>query len=186
MPFNPLSSFLLAAVLASATQQLGSEDWATREAASQTLAAFGPLASPALERAAKSDDAEVRRRAAELLAELGVTRADRLTAAASARLCAAGFPDWPWVDSLPQDYPGRHGVISRYLGRARAAGLWGGPPDFPAYRQATYLLVRDQFEGGASESEVAALLRQMIAGDAEQCRRNPSWRWAGVAAQQAP
>lgn len=179
---NPFFPLVLAATLASATQQLGSDDWATREAASQTLAAFGPLAQPDLERAARSPDAEVRRRAAELLAELRVTRVERLTAAAFAGLCEGRFPDWPWVDSLPHDYPERSRVIGCYLGRAREARAPSSPPDFPAYRQATYLLVRDRFEGGATEAEVAALLRQMVAGDREQCGRNPTWRWAGVAA----
>jgi hypothetical protein len=173
----------LLAVPASAAEQLGSDDWPTRERAGATLAALGPLAVPALQRAARSPDGEVRQRAVALLAQRRVSRVDRLTAAAFARLCAAGFADWPWVDSLPRDYPGRDAVIGRYLRQAREAGAACGSPDFPEYRQATRLLVRDRFAGGATEADVATLLLRMAAGDWEQCRCNPSWRWAGVRAR---
>src|SRR5579859_868687 len=51
-------------------KQLGSDVFAEREAASRELAKAGEAALGALEWAARSDDAEVRRRARELVARL--------------------------------------------------------------------------------------------------------------------
>jgi len=48
-------------------RDLGAADFATREAASKKLRTFGPTAIPALEKAAASDDPEVRTRAREIL-----------------------------------------------------------------------------------------------------------------------
>jgi hypothetical protein len=47
--------------------QLGSEQYAEREAAGRELAKYGAQALPALRQAARSSDAEVRRRVKELL-----------------------------------------------------------------------------------------------------------------------
>jgi hypothetical protein len=179
MPPTPLLFSLLAAVLASSAEQLGNDDWFARERAGAILAAFGPLAEPTLRRAARSPDAEVRHRAAELLAQGRVTRLDRLTTAAFAGLARDGFGAWPWLDSLPPDYPGRAGTISRYVLEAQAAGHASTLPDWPAYRAATGRLVHDLLAVGKKEAEVNALLRQMVQGDAAQCRAHPAWRWAG-------
>jgi hypothetical protein len=54
-------------------KQLGSEQFAEREAASRELAAYGESALSALRRASRSEDPEVRRRARELLRAI-VTR----------------------------------------------------------------------------------------------------------------
>lgn len=51
--------------------QLGDDEFETREEASQALAALGEAALPALGKAVKSDDLEVRRRAAKLIGSLG-------------------------------------------------------------------------------------------------------------------
>src|SRR5262249_54111570 len=48
-------------------EQLGDNDFATRQKASQRLWEAGKAAEPALARAAQSDDPEVRRRASEIL-----------------------------------------------------------------------------------------------------------------------
>lgn len=51
-------------------RQLGSTDFAQREAAAKALLKLGPAALPALEKARQSDDAEVRKRAHDILARL--------------------------------------------------------------------------------------------------------------------
>jgi hypothetical protein len=51
-------------------QQLGSEDFAQREAAAKALMKLGPAARPALEKAKQSDDAEVRKRARDILGRM--------------------------------------------------------------------------------------------------------------------
>jgi WD40 repeat protein len=56
--------------IARLVKQLGDDDFARREGASKRLAAIGEPALGALQKAANSDDAEVRRRAAELVAGL--------------------------------------------------------------------------------------------------------------------
>jgi len=53
--------------LAQLIRDLGADRHATREAASAKLRALGPVAIPALKKAAESDDPEVRTRAKELL-----------------------------------------------------------------------------------------------------------------------
>ena len=60
-------------------KQLGSADFAAREAAHAALRKLGPKAEPALKAGLKSDDPEVRARAAKLLTEI---RADALDALA--------------------------------------------------------------------------------------------------------
>jgi len=69
-------------------RDLGSDDFQEREEAQKNLAAAGEAAVPALKRAAKSDDPEVRLRAERLLAPLG--RNDRLLEAAQ----SLGDTDW--------------------------------------------------------------------------------------------
>ena len=70
----PLAGALAAppdeAGIARLVKQLGSDVFAEREAASRELEKAGEAAQGALERAAQSDDAEVRRRARELLTRL--------------------------------------------------------------------------------------------------------------------
>lgn len=73
--------------VADAVARLGADRYADRVAAGRELLAFGPAAIPALERATRSPNPEVARRAADLLARL-LRRADsaRLTAAPLVRL----------------------------------------------------------------------------------------------------
>jgi hypothetical protein len=52
-------------------EQLGSDDWRTRDQATRTLVEVGPKAQPGLEKALGSTDAEVRWRASYLLGLLG-------------------------------------------------------------------------------------------------------------------
>jgi hypothetical protein len=73
--------------------QLGSEDYREREAAVRALTQAGPHAIPALREAAKSDDPEVRQRAAAVLLKLqrAETSRERL-AAKTVRLDYEGVP----------------------------------------------------------------------------------------------
>jgi hypothetical protein len=160
---------------------LGSEDYATREFASAALCRLGESALADLGRAARrSDDAEVRRRAADAVASIRASLLERREAAVLAALGRSGYAAWPWMDSLPPDVPNRAEVVSEYLGRARAVGLVQYvPPDWPAYREATRLYVRDLLAAGRDEREVVELLRQMVEGDARQCRGR-NHRWAGT------
>jgi hypothetical protein len=60
-----------AAEIGTLIEQLGSDDWRTRDQATRTLVEIGPKAQPSLEKALGSTDAEVRWRASYLLGLLG-------------------------------------------------------------------------------------------------------------------
>ena len=153
---------------AAAVPLLGHPQWRVREAAAHALkAAF--LADeerllPLVRAAAGHEDAEVADRAAGVLALYY-------------RVLPTGYPVLPWLDSLPPDYPDRAAVVSRYVGRA-GWGCWPAAPDFPAYREATRLYVRDLFAAGKTKAEVRGILDGMVPGDRLQVARNPGWRLA--------
>jgi hypothetical protein len=73
-------------------RQLGSDNFAEREQASKDLAAMGPFVKPLLQKAAKSSDPEVVRRAEECLEKLGEQTTAPI-AAAAVRLLAVRQPD---------------------------------------------------------------------------------------------
>jgi HEAT repeat protein len=57
--------------MAGLIRDLGSDDWQSRESATEALAAFGFLARPLLDEALKSSpDPEVRRRVEQLIGEM--------------------------------------------------------------------------------------------------------------------
>jgi hypothetical protein len=66
-PLRPLAAPGDAVRIDSLINQLGSEQFAEREAADRELTRYGERALPALRKAARSPDAEVRRRVKELL-----------------------------------------------------------------------------------------------------------------------
>jgi WD40 repeat protein len=74
--------------------QLGSNDYSRRDAASRRLEALGPEALPLLRQAARSDDAEVRRRAQALIAAI------------EPRYCLAGHEGAVWAVAVSPD--GKH------------------------------------------------------------------------------
>ncbi len=141
--------------------QLGADSWPTREHASQTLAALGPLAVPALEAAATHEDPEVRSRARQLLT------------AEDCRVMASLFPpNWvhgfPWADMDPQrpligPPPAIHQNqwYQPYLERAAREDCWNGP-GWPDFRRATELWAREELKAGR-HAETRAAIRRMCA-----------------------
>jgi hypothetical protein len=89
---------------------------------------------------------------------------------------AALFPTkhqrWPWIDSLPPDFPDRQAIISRWTGVAHGYlphGSWRSL--WPDFSEATLLFVMDLQEQGWQKSQITELLDQMIAGDEKQMSR---------------
>lgn len=141
---------------------LASPEWETREACRQALTLAGPHAEPALLLGLWSDDAELRRRVGELLRRLRQGRADEAAARLEAGLAAAGVRCWPWIDSLPADWPGRQELVW-----AAAAQDGGGPPEWPAYREVT----REWARWRIGQGDDPAALRDVLLRMADHERR---------------
>src|SRR5262249_42580954 len=81
-------------------QQLGSADFAEREKATKELDALGPRALDALRKAARSDDAEISRRAEELVKKWErIAETDKILAPTKIRLV---FKDTPVKDAVAE------------------------------------------------------------------------------------
>lgn len=76
----------------------------------------------------------------------------------------------PWLDAIPLDYPDRWNTIHAYLSVPGADRYRVG--EYPGYRAATAIWLRDQLADGMSLGDAAALLARMRG-------RMPAWqgRW---------
>jgi hypothetical protein len=80
-----------------------------------------------------------------------------------------GWNIFPWIDSLPDDWPGRYEVIHYYLKQAVAAGYPRSEgPLYSAYSEATRLWLRDLI---AARQPVGRLLEILAEGHRAWCRR---------------
>lgn len=140
-------------VLAFLVELLGHPSWACREQAHTALAARGKDALPALVQARTHADPEIRHRARLLtdawLGSFGPSKGGPL----------------PWIDMAGEDVDCPKEIQDRYLLKARGED-WNysnTDGDWPDYRQATALLIRDLVEAGWSREKVVALLDRMAA-----------------------
>lgn len=149
---------------------LSSENWRTRENATTLLAAAGTHAKPALLKAARSADPEVRQRASALLARLHNQRVN-------------SFRPMPPIDGLwycdrefryvyGSDEKGgpcaeNHKKYGKYLQAAQGMASVDG--DYPTYRRATRMLVEDWIAEGKSDEWIRDKLADMK-------RRDDLWR----------
>jgi hypothetical protein len=123
---------LLCLVLVALT---GHDAFRVREAASLCLSRHVALAGAALVAGERQGCEETRQRCKFIVDRWHAAHADEL---AEAYKPAWG---WPWIDY------GRYvswDAHSAYLDLARAAGFTNSSPEWPAYREATRLLVRDR------------------------------------------
>lgn len=147
---------------------LGSPDYRARDAAEDGLVAMGEQALPHLLLGARWDgDPEIRLRCSRII--------DLIRHSALDRLLARHHPV-PWIDALPLDYPDRESVISLYLGAA--TGHDGGP-DYPRYRDATRVFMRDRLDAGVGYAELWQLLGRMV-------ERAKMWTGSGWSDLQPP
>lgn len=142
---------------------LGDPAFPEREKAQHHLAAVMADAEPVVRWGVAHPDAEVSARCVSLLRDYW-----QATAAAKATKVKPTVWAWdrlPWLDSLPEDYPGRAETLARYLDLARETKESGDqcPPEWPDYNRATLLFLTDLFRDGATESEVVDLLNKMAA-----------------------
>lgn len=154
-----LTYCLMQPPIAELVNDLGHEDFYRREAATQALAALGPLSFPFLDAALDCPDAEIAVRARRLLLDAWLRCSDPLVMPTS-------YPRLPCLDALPEDYPERPLVIDAYLRLARLRIIATGNPEWPDYREATRLWVRDQVIGGHRSASLRQLLDRMA--DKEQ------------------
>jgi len=128
-------------------EQLGSDRFAAREEASRKLLALGEAALPALEKARRAADAEVRRRADRLAAHIGRLRQERLVRRLVADVNKGGIDQF--IDHMVM----RPGLATKQrwrqaeeLARAitlRASALAGRPFQAPRTRTRSLLQGRD-------------------------------------------
>lgn len=145
---------LLQPAVADLVTDLGHEDFYRREAATQALAALGPISYPLLDLALDGSDAEVVARSRRLLRNAWLQCSDPLVMPTS-------YSQLPCIDSLPEDYPERPWVIDSYLRIARGRIRATGNPEWPDYREATRIWVRDQVIAGNRPHTVRQTLDQM-------------------------
>lgn len=139
---------------------LGDSSHAARESASTHLQAL-PVwhVCSHLDTFARHPDPEVRRRVQALREQ----HAEALTLL----VLGDGAGGLPWIDSLPRDYPDRWQIIHGYLNAAGGDRYRVG--EFPTYRSATAVWLRDRIADGMTLGDARALLGKMRA-------RMPAWQ----------
>jgi hypothetical protein len=77
------------------------------------------------------------------------------------------YPATPWIDMLPPSVANRQEVIERYLQQARSGmNSWSGQ-DWPDYRRATHLYIRELLRQGYTRKQAQAVLNQMAEQERE-------------------
>lgn len=158
---------------------LGSDSWQTRESVTHFLATTSSGQVLSHYQTTADLDPEIRRRIEWIVADWRHCRLTQCCAEAETHLRELRYAAWPWIDSLPADYPDRQEIIAAYLGAAVQAEHESRGPDWPAYRQATKLYVEDLLRGGRLTGEIRELLGQLVEGDRRQCKANVGYTWRG-------
>ncbi len=68
------------------------------------------------------------------------------------------YGKYPWIDALPKNYPNRQKVIDEYLKKTG----WMPAKDYPQYRCATYLWLKDLKRQGCWTSSLKEVQKSMI------------------------
>mgnify|MGYP000850450680 CR=1 FL=1 len=151
-------------------QQLGDPDWKARERATAILTAAGPAAKPALLKAVRSDDAEVRERASKLLTKLHnqhVNSFRPMPPIDGLWYCDKAFSYVSADDEKGGACAENHKKYGKYLQAAQ--GMTSADGDYPTYRRATRMLVEDWIGEGKTDEWIRAQLADMK-------RRDDLWR----------
>jgi hypothetical protein len=156
--------------------RLGDDDFDTRERASADLRHMGPLALSALKKAAKtSKDAEIRRRAADLIAPLTLKRLEWW-------MSANGYTDWPFVDSLPNERVGGWEMYCKlvmgYRDNAIEQGFTWSNPDYRADREGGRRYFQDRIAAGDTDDELIDLLKETFENELKRVK-SFKWTWVG-------
>jgi hypothetical protein len=165
---------ILDIVVASAVADLGHADFHRRENASQVLPRFVNLATWRVDQATRCSDLEVVRRAVVIRDDIQRARADCYLGS----MLASNQASLPWIDMLPPNFPDRQATILRFLDLARRADDPPSSSAWPEYRRATFYLIRELWQSGRSEAEVASLL-DLMAQNERQWQRSGAGGWAG-------
>lgn len=139
----------LSLILLTLVEALGSEDFRTRERATNVLVHMDLLALPAITRASRHEDPEIRHRAKFLLDEVFSVKSTAGTI--------------PWIDMLPPEMPDRQKIIVDYLAAVRGSdsNFYAWELDWADYRTATCFYVHRLREEGRSKGEIRELLDKM-------------------------
>lgn len=151
---------------------LSHDRFAIREAAHKAIVPHVGLAVPHLLKAEKCGDCETARRASSLLAPWFWANGWRLAKP------PPGWRVYPWISSIPADWPDRWDVMHHYLALARdKVGGGGDHNDWLDYREAGRLFLVDL---AANRIDVGSLAARMADGDRRWCadhhqRCLPDW-----------
>lgn len=158
------SSNLILAILIAG---LGADDYRVREHSHKYLADAGPLAIQHLEVAEKSKDVERRSRARQIICAWREANKYKMAAA----FLPKNHRQMPWAAPIQQvDWD----VFFERVGDAQQNGFSSGPPDWPAWREATRALIADEWRDGASDGELRNIVRVLLREEREWLRDNPS------------
>lgn len=137
-------------------KQLGSPFWRERERASVKLVSMGEKSLLLVKKATRSSDYEISSRCFQII-ECFYNN-----------IQPTSYGKLPWIDGLPEDYPDRYVIISKYLNmQLRDAGL---NKEFIGYRCATKDFIRDLYDSGMKRSEIVELLDIMVKGEKDQVK----------------
>lgn len=153
-----LTSYALALVICTHISNLDHPAYRTRERAYGVLWVMHPVALPYLEGGQGSQRVEVAARCRELVAKIRYGE----QAAWLTRARPKNYPVLPWLDMLPDDYPGRWEILQGYLNEARLAVVQDGPPHWQDYREATRLYLLHLQRQGFKAYQAVELLEQMV------------------------
>lgn len=152
-------------------EKMGDKDFKVRETAYNRLVEMvqkddGSDLLPALEKAREHNDLEI------------VSRAERVIRQYYF-VMPTDYPFLPWIDSLPDDFPNRWKIISRYLQLVPPddSFTWLIPPDRPQFRCYRYRLATAHFcrallKNGMTRSQVRSLLDKMAKEDIRRTVRD--------------
>lgn len=150
----------LALTLALLVVATGSDSFQTREEASTILAQYGALAETHLYYGwSYSNDPEIAIRCSHALCKL----------TDSALLHSLWSDQFPWIDSLPDEYSNRTAIIKMYTERSSLPSM---QPSWFGHRDATRLMAVDMIRNHVPREQIIELLKNMAEVEKEKIALN--------------
>lgn len=133
---------------------MGDDNFFVREKASELTKKLGLAAVPYVKSASKKhQDLEVKKRCRDLLEDPALMVLPTRW---------KGEKKYPWIDSLPKDFPARDEIINKYLEKSREIVGREAGGDWYDYRIATKLWVDDLFSDKRPAKEIIEILDNMV------------------------
>lgn len=139
-------------------KELGNKQWRLRENATLKLIKMDEKALPFVKHYLEVTECPE-----------SAERCSRIIGAFYRSLKPTTYKAIPWIDALPENYPKRTEIISKYMdGMDRSAPASDNPWEYAGYRMATRLYVIDLHKGGMNKAEIVKLLDSMVPGELKQ------------------